>query len=263
MARENLDLLVASVLEASTLHRVARFDDETLNKWSSTMQTISSNAEPAWRKLIEDPDLPEYFHLSTPVAVLGDLYLGSRPSHRPDAPAGISNLRAIPWVFGWTQSRQVIPGWYGVGSGLAAARAAGLGEVVSQMASQWHFFQNFLSNIEMTLAKVDKSIAAHYVDSLVPERLHHVFEQIKAEYELTIEQVKWVLGIDELLANQPTLARTLRTRDRYLLPLQYLQVTLLGRVRAMQAKGEPTPDDLRRALLITTNGIATGLRNTG
>jgi phosphoenolpyruvate carboxylase len=213
--------------------------------------------------LIENPDLPEYFHLSTPVAVLGDLYLGSRPSHRPDAPAGISNLRAIPWVFGWTQSRQVIPGWYGVGSGIAAARAEGLGEVVQQMAKEWHFFQNFLSNIEMTLAKVDMTIASHYVNSLVPERLHHIFGQIKDEYHLTIEQVKWVLGVDELLENQPTLARTLRTRDRYLLPLQYLQVTLLGRVREIQNKGEPTPDDLRRALLITTNGIATGLRNTG
>lgn len=263
MARENLDLLVASVLEASTLHRVARFDGQTLDTWANAMQTISSNAETAWRKLIDDPDLPEYFHLSTPVSVLGDLYLGSRPSHRPDAPAGISNLRAIPWVFGWTQSRQIIPGWYGVGSGIAAAREAGLGEVVTDMARRWHFFQNFLSNIEMTLAKVDMKIAAHYVDSLVPERLHHVFDLIKAEYELTVEQVKWVLGVDELLANQPTLARTLRTRDRYLLPLQYLQVTLLRRVRAMQAKGEPTPDDLRRALLITTNGIATGLRNTG
>jgi phosphoenolpyruvate carboxylase len=263
MARENLDLLVAAVLEASTLHKRPRFETSVLTKWSDTMQVVSSNAESAYRKLIDDPDLPEYFHLSTPVSVMGDLYLGSRPSHRPDAPTGIANLRAIPWVFGWTQSRQVIPGWYGVGSGLAAARAAGLEESIKDMAARWHFFKNFLSNIEMTLAKVDMNIAAHYVDSLVPKRLHHVFDQIKAEYHLTLTQLEWVLGLDELLATQPSLARTLRIRDRYLLPLQYLQVTLLARVRDLQAKNEPTPDDLRRALLITTNGIATGLRNTG
>jgi phosphoenolpyruvate carboxylase len=263
MARENLDLLVAAVLEASTLHKRPRFETNVLTKWSDTMQVVSSNAESAYRKLIDDPDLPEYFHLSTPVSVMGDLYLGSRPSHRPDAPTGIANLRAIPWVFGWTQSRQVIPGWYGVGSGLAAARAAGLEESIKDMAARWHFFKNFLSNIEMTLAKVDMDIAAHYVDSLVPKRLHHVFDQIKAEYQLTLTQLEWVLGLDELLATQPSLARTLRIRDRYLLPLQYLQVTLLARVRDLQAKNEPTPDDLRRALLITTNGIATGLRNTG
>ncbi|GAC1332667.1 MAG: phosphoenolpyruvate carboxylase [Mycobacteriales bacterium] len=256
LARDNLELLVAAALEASVLPPPARGTAASSGTWDEVMAAVSAAGQERYRRLVEDPDLPAYFLASTPVDLLGELHIGSRPARRPDGGGGIGGLRAIPWVFGWTQSRQIIPGWFGVGAGLAAVREHR--DLLREMARDWPFFRAFLSNVSMTLAKTDLSIAERYVERLVDPALQRLFCEIREEHDQTVEAVLAVTGEGELLGSAPVLRQTLRIRETYLEPLHHLQIELLDRRR----HGDEDPL-LPRALLLTVNGISAGLRNTG
>jgi phosphoenolpyruvate carboxylase len=260
LGRENLEQALSAVLEASVLHRTSLLPADVLDTWNDTMDQVSSQGQVAYRTLVGDPGLVPFFVNATPVDELAHLNIGSRPARRPGGAGGLSDLRAIPWVFGWTQSRIILPGWFGVGSGLAAAREDGRGEALQQMYGSWNFFRTFLSNVQMTLAKTDMSIAGRYVGTLVDPAEAGLFELIKDEHARTVAEVLRVTGQSTLLETAPVLKRTLELRDAYLAPLHALQVSLLARSRAA---GDTPDPDLRRALLLTINGIAAGLRNTG
>jgi phosphoenolpyruvate carboxylase len=259
LAHDQLEILLAAVLEATLLHQTSRVPAEVLARWDEAMDVVSGAAHAAYRAFVDLPGLSEFFSSATPVDELGWLNVGSRPARRPDSgKTTLEGLRAIPWVFGWTQTRMLVPGWYGFGSGLRAARDAGLGPVLEEMRD-WAFFANLLGNVEMMLVKTDLRIAESYISVLVEPSLQPLFDTIVSEQDLTQREMLRLTGGSTLLARYPMLRHTLQVRAAYLEPLHHLQVSLLARRREVD---EPDPD-LRRALLRTVNGIAAGMRNTG
>jgi phosphoenolpyruvate carboxylase len=259
LAHDHLEVLLAAVLEATLLHQTSRVAPEVLTRWDEAMDVVSAAAYAAYRDFVGLPELSEFFSAATPVDELSWLNVGSRPTRRPgSAKTTLEGLRAIPWVFGWTQTRMLVPGWYGLGSGLRAARAVGLGPELEEMRD-WAFFTNLLGNVEMMLAKTDLRIAESYVSALVEPHLQPLFDNVIREYDLTKREVMRLTGGSTLLARHHLLRHTLQVRAAYLEPLHHLQVSLLVRRRQVD---EPDPD-LRRALLRTVNGIVAGMRNTG
>lgn len=257
LAHRNLELGLSALLEGSLAHRRSRIEPDQKSLWYDIMDHTSAIAEKQYREFVGADGFEAYFRASTPVDELAGLNIGSRPPRR-ETTTGIDGLRAIPWVFGWTQSRQIIPGWYGVGSGLRAAREAGHLSEMRRMYQDWHFFRSFIGAVELMIAKTDLMIANHYVQRLVDPSLWHHFERLKDEYELTETELRRLAGA-EVLDRSPRLRRSLSVRNVYLDPINLLQVDLLSRRR----KNGQSDDALNRALLSTVNGIAAGMRNTG
>ncbi len=261
LARNHLELSVAAVIEASLLHAEPLHSSEKLDSWFETMDWLSERAFKKYRSLVEANGFVDYFMDSTPVEELAGMNIGSRPSRRAsaDGSRSIDDLRAIPWVFGWMQSRQIVPGYFGVGTALSEAREAGFGDHLADMYENWSFFRTFISNVEMTLVKSNMDIAGRYVEALVDLELHHLYDGICDERARSVAEVLQVTGQSELLEHQPVLRRTLAVREYYVAPLNYLQVSLLARKRASQDDDPQT----ERALLLSINGVAAGLKNTG
>jgi len=259
IAADQIEIFLSSVTEASLLHAEPVHDAGTYARWQQAMDGFSRDAYEKYRGLVEQEGFVEYFLSSTPVEELGEMNIGSRPARRRGRISGIDGLRAIPWVFGWTQSRQIVPGWYGFGTALENAVSSGKQDLLREMFSEWRFVQTLVSNIEMTLAKTDMGLAERYVRELVDPSLHHIFENILEEHSRTARQVMQLTGQGELLERLPVLQRSLRVREPYIDPLNYLQVMLLSRLR----RSEDSDPLLRRALLLSINGISAGLKNTG
>jgi phosphoenolpyruvate carboxylase len=226
--------------------------------WLEVMQVFADASRRGYRALVyETREFPAYFRAATPIDVIERMLIGSRPARR-SGQTGIENLRAIPWVFAWTQSRHILPGWFGVGTGLQAAeRQAGI-TALRDMAAAWPFFDTLLSDAEMAQAKADLDIARRYA-ALAGREGEAVFERIAAEYVLTREMICRVREADEPLLRQPVLRRALWLRNPYVDPMSFVQVDLLRRWRASNREDER----LERALIASVHGIARGMQNTG
>ena len=261
IAHRNLETLLAATLEASLLD-VEGLGEEAEPAYQ-VLDELAALAQRAYSELVhETPGFVEYFKTSTPVSEIGALNIGSRPTSRKPT-TSIADLRAIPWVLAWSQSRVMLPGWYGTGSAFEnwigtdpdGARL----RVLQDLYARWPFFRTVLSNMAQVLAKSDLGLAARYSELVEDEALRRrVFDKIAAEHERTIRMHKLITGHDDLLADNPALARSVFNRFPYLEPLNHLQVELLRRYRS----GDD--DELvQRGILLTMSGLATALRNSG
>jgi phosphoenolpyruvate carboxylase len=245
-----------AALARATAHADDRFAPSDAQR--AVMNLISETSLASYRGLVfERPDFFAYFRGATPIDVIERMHIGSRPAARQDV-EGLNALRALPWVFAWTQSRHTIPGWYGVGSGLAAALERHGDGAVGEMLVRWPFFGHLLDDVEAMLARTDLHIASFY-DELVPSGLRVFADDIRSEYQLTAESVLKLRGSARLLDGDPTLQRAIKLRNPYVDPMHLMQVDLLKRWRATDRKDKA----LFGALLATISGIAQGLQATG
>ncbi|HEY9693452.1 MAG TPA: phosphoenolpyruvate carboxylase [Oculatellaceae cyanobacterium] len=273
LALYNLETVTTAVIKASLLG--TSFDD--IQPWNEIMEELSVRSRAHYRSLIyEQTDLVDFFHQVTPIEEISQLQISSRPARR-GGKKDLASLRAIPWVFSWTQSRFLLPSWYGVGTALQEFLNEEPDENLNLLRYfyfKWPFFKMAISRVEMTLAKVDLQMAHHYVRELSKpediERFEALFDQIAKEYNLVCELVLTITGHKRLLDGDPELQRSVQLRNGSIVPLGFLQVSLLKRLRehgkltttgvvhSRYSKGE-----LLRGALLTINGIAAGMRNTG
>jgi phosphoenolpyruvate carboxylase len=259
-----LSVGVTGLLKASLgVIQEHRLDHE---EYTAIMTQLAEKGEQAYRELIDHTEgLLNYFYEATPVSEIGLLNIGSRPSHRKKLDRSKSSIRAIPWVFGWAQSRHTLPAWYGIGSALAAYTEHGDAslEKLRKMYLDWPFFRNLLSNTQLSLAKAEMDIAQEYTELCEDQpAARAIYARIRDEHERTLDMVSRVADIRHLLEETPALALSLRRRNPYLDPLNHIQIKLLGRVRNPELD-EPERERWLEPLLRSINAIASGMRNTG
>lgn len=264
IAYRSLEQATSALIQAAMLARTAHTDLYE-SKWKELMENISQTSLQKYQDLIfRDPDFLTYFKESTPLPEVGELNIGSRPSKRKNSDR-FEDLRAIPWVFAWTQSRYLLPAWYAAGTGLQSfyqGKEENLA-VMRDMYRHYSFFQSMIDSLQMALAKADLVIAKEYSgmvkDDAVRER---IFSLIEEEYKLTSDLILKITGQQEILDNVPVIQESIRLRNPYVDPLSYMQVGLVSELRELREAGNDNPILLREVLL-TINGIAAGLRNTG
>jgi phosphoenolpyruvate carboxylase len=251
LAERNLDLALTAVLEATEEAGISPKES-----WVALMDLMSEAACAKFRGLVRgEEDFVPYFRSATPEPELGSLNIGSRPARRRSG-GGVESLRAIPWIFAWTQTRLLLPSWLGVGAALEVGLASGHRETLAEMVDEWPYFQTLLSLVEMVMAKAEPEIHAHYEACLVAPELHSLGAELRDSLCHTSDLLIEALGQEGLLEDQPVLRRSIDVRNPYVDPLNLLQAELLRRTR----EGDESLGD---ALVITINGIAAGMRNTG
>jgi phosphoenolpyruvate carboxylase len=259
LGRQNLERLMAATMEAALLHEEK---DPPLDVFLAAMEELSAHAYKVYRALIyETPGFEQYFWESTVIGEIANLHIGSRPASRKES-THIEDLRAIPWVFGWSQCRLMLPAWYGFGSAVKAWTAAhpkhGM-DLLKAMAREWPFFQTLLSNMDMVLAKSDIGIASRYKDLVTDGALREtIFTRLCSEWESSRDALLAILDQRTVLERNPMLARSIRNRFPYIDPLNHVQLELLKRYRAGDAD-----ESVVAGIHLTINGIAAGLRNSG
>jgi phosphoenolpyruvate carboxylase len=251
IAVRTMEVYATGTLEAWLVPRGA-----PLAEWRECMDRLAADAQTAYRQVVENPQFTDYLHAATPESDIDTLNLGSRPARRGSA-EGVRGLRAIPWQFAWTQTRLMLGAWLGVEEAIDCAVARGEGERLKTMYHEWPHFQSAIGLIEMVLAKADGRIAAEYDRRLVPEHLRTIGVDLRARLQRAIAGVRDVSEHIELLESTPVIRRSIDVRNPYVDPLNLVQIELLCRLRR-----EPDPHT-RRALMVTVNGIAAGMRNTG
>jgi phosphoenolpyruvate carboxylase len=258
IAHRELELATSATLATGR----ARAHDQS-DRFDELMREMAQESEGVYRSVVhDDPDFVRFFEAVTPVSEISRLRLGSRPAKRSQA-AGIGDLRAIPWVFSWTQSRIVLPAWLGLGTALRGARERHGLEVLRQMAAEWPFFTSVLSNAEMGCAKADAGIARRYVglwDDPAGNARERIWDRLEAELQATIDELVLIGGGERLLDGEPVLQASIDRRNPAVDPLSFVQVELMRRLRDAD---EQAQEQLHRVSQLTINGIASGLRNTG